>query len=337
VAELLKKAGYVCGGFGKWGLGTVGTEGVPEKQGFDVFFGYYHQVHAHSYYTSHLFRNSVRVPLPGNEKNRRRQYSHNEIYREAVAFIRDNAEKPFFCYLPWTPPHAKYEFPRDDPVWDWYNDKPWNQPAKVAAAMDSLMDRQIGEITALLKELGIYENTIMFFCSDNGAAKRFDGIHNSSGEMQGFKRSMHEGGIRVPFIVRWPGRIKPGTVSVLPVYFPDVMPTLAELAGIEKDLPEEIDGLSIVPTLLGKGKQKRHEYLFWEHGGTRAVRSGKWKGILKKGKPIAVYDLSNDIGERNDLARDHPDIAKRLSRYIREAWTEPRNQKEPRRVKNKKK
>ena len=247
VAELLKKAGYATGGFGKWGLGNQGKDGAAERQGFDLFFGYYNQWHAHTYYT-HLFRNSEKVDLNG-------RYTHHAIYDETIKFIKAHGrgDHPFFCYCPWTPPHGAYQIPEDEPAWALYKDKPWDKSAKVVAAMDSMMDRQVGEILDLLRELGIDENTIVFFTSDNGAAKRFDGVHNSCGKMKGRKRSMNEGGIRVPMVVRWPGKIKPGSVSDLPWYFPDVMPTLAELAGVSKEVPADIDGISIVPTLLGEG------------------------------------------------------------------------------------
>ncbi len=320
VAEVLKKSGYLTGGFGKWGLGNQGKNGAAERQGFDLFFGYYNQWHAHTYYT-HLFRNSERVELNG-------RYTHHAIYDETIKFIKASAAtgKPFFCYCPWTPPHAAYQIPADEPAWALYKDKPWDKSAQVAAAMDSMMDRQVGEILALLKKLGIDENTIVFFTSDNGAAKRFDGIHNSCGKMTGHKRSLNEGGIRVPMVVRWPGKIKPGSVSDLPWYFPDVMPTLAELAGVAKEVPEGIDGISIVPTLLGSGQQKKHEFLYW-HSGSHAVRMGKWKGIGRPGR-VRLYDLSTDIGEKTDLADKHPDIARKLGEFMAAAYEEPRPQKD---------
>ncbi len=318
VAEVLKKAGYATGAFGKWGLGNQGKDGAAERQGFDVFFGYYNQWHAHTYYT-HLFRNSEKVELDG-------RYTHHAIYDETIKFIKENKDGPFFCYCPWTPPHAAYQIPEDEPAWALYKDKPWNHAAKVAAAMDSMMDRQVGEIIALLKKLGIDGKTIMFFTSDNGAAQRFDGIHNSCGKMTGHKRSMNEGGIRVPMIVRWPGKIKAGTVSDLPWYFPDVMPTLAQLAGVSGDVPKDIDGISIVPTLLGKGEQKMHKYLFWNSGAS-AVRMDNWKGIGKPGA-VRLYDLSKDIGEKSNLASQHPDIARKLGEFMAEAMVAPRSQKD---------
>ena len=319
VAEVLKKAGYATGAFGMWGLGNQGKDGAAERQGFDLFFGYYNQWHAHTYYT-HLFRNSEKVELNG-------RYTHHAIFDETIKFIRDNYKKPFFLYCPWTPPHAAYQIPEDEPAWQIYKDKPWKQPEQCAAAMDTMMDRQIGEIVELLKELGIYENTVIFFTSDNGAAKRFDGVHNSCGIMQGQKRSLHEGGIRVPMIVHWPGKIKPGMESDLPWYFPDVMPTLADIAGVSDAVPAGIDGISVLPTLLGKGKQQTRGYMYWESGKTRAVRSGKWKGLLT-GSALELFDLSVDMGEQNDLAAKHPDIAKRLQKYADEAHVAPRSQKD---------
>jgi len=333
VADVLKKAGYITGGFGKWGLGNEGSQGAAEKHGFDTFFGYYNQGHAHDYYTTHLFRNSERVDLASpnshysvNDKGRtehKSRYSHYAIYDETVKFIKESAksEKPFFCYAPWTLPHANYEIPEDDPAWALYKDKPWIVRAKLVAAMDSIADRHVGEILNLLKELGIDENTIVFFTSDNGASRNWDGIHDLCGELKGIKGSMNEGGIRVPMIVRWPGKIKAGTVSDLPCYFPDVMPTLAELAGVSKEVPENTDGISIMPTLLGKEGQKKHEYLYWRG----AIRMENWKGVGKPGK-LALYDLSADIGETTNLADKHPEIVSKLSGLMEKAWTPPRSQ-----------
>ena len=344
IAEVLRKAGYATGGFGKWGLGDVGTAGVAEKQGFDVFFGYYHQVHAHYYYTPYLWRNSERVRLSGNEGGKKEQYTHNEIFRETIRFIRENKDRPFFCYAPWTPPHGKYEFPQDDPAWLMYKDKPWPNDAKVVAAMDTMLDRHVGKVLEVLKELGLEKKTIVFFCSDNGAARRFDDVHNSCGPMKGLKRSMYEGGIRVPMIARWPGKVKPGTISSLPWYFPDVMPTLAELAGATKHVPAGIDGISVVPTLLGQRaagrKQKEHEYLFWEHRGSMAARMGNWKAVLAlkkktKERQLELYDLSKDIGEKNNLAEKYPKIAAKMKAIIEQAYTQPRPQTEPKKPKGK--
>lgn len=319
IAEVLKKAGYATGGFGKWGLGNQGKPGAAENQGFDVFYGYYNQWHAHTYYT-HLFHNSKKV----NENKRYTQYS---IFEESIKFIKANKEKPFFLYCPWTPPHSKYEIPESDESWQLYKDKPWSKEAKVAAAMDSMIDRHVGEILKILKEFNIDDKTIVFFTSDNGAAKRFDTVHHSCGKMQGHKRSLHEGGIRVPMIVRWPGKITAGSTSDFPWYFPDVMPTLAELASISNEVPQNIDGISIVPTLLGKGQQKQHEYMFWDFRNMRAVRQGPWK-VLRKGNKIFLFDISKDLAEKNDLSQKYPDILKKLSPYLTSAYKEPRSQKD---------
>ncbi len=343
VADVLKKAGYATGGFGKWGLGNQGKKGAAERHGFDVFFGYYNQWHAHTYYT-HLFRNSKKVELDG-------RYTHYAITDETLKFIKDNAGRPFFCYAPWTLPHGPYQFPEDDPAWDLYKDKSWPRDAKVVAAMVSLVDRNVGEIVKLLKELDRDRDTIIFFTSDNGAA-RHDGIHNSGEGMRGGKGTLWEGGIRVPMIVRWPGKIKAGAVSDLPWYFPDVMPTLAELAGIPDQTPDDIDGISIVPTLLGKGEQKKHEYLYWNRTWTHAeaVRMGKWKGIRRntgfKENPndpanrgmwkamehtpgkVELYDLSKDRAEKNNVAGKHPEIARKLAELMDQSWVKPRSQKD---------
>ncbi len=199
-----------------------------------------------------------------------------------------------------------------------------------------MIDRHVGEILKLLRELKIDDKTIVFFCSDNGAAKRFDGIHNSSGPMKGFKRSLYEGGIRVPLIARWPGRIKPGTTSDLPCYFPDVMPTLAQLANATKLVPPDIDGISVVATLSGKGKQSKHEYLYWEFGRTRAVRMGRFKAIRKnENAKVELYDLAKDIGETNDISSEHLDIAKKLGAILNDAHADPRPQIEPKKPKGK--
>lgn len=332
VSSVLKKAGYATGGFGKWGLGNQGTQGAAEKHGFDTFFGYYNQVHAHDYYTSHLFRNSERVELEGpahavisngERIERKGRYSHYAIHEETLKFIRESAKggKPFFCYAPWTPPHSLLDIPEADPAWALYKDKPWHGRAKTVAAMISMVDRHVGDILKLLKELKIDDKTIVFFTSDNGSSRNWEGVLDSSGELKGAKRSMNEGGIRVPMIVRWPGKIKAGAQSDLPCYFPDVMPTLAELAGVSAEVPEDVNGISIVPTLLGTGEQKQHEYLYWRG----AIRMGNWKGLGKPGS-LKLYDLAKDVSEQNDLSAQHPEMVSKFSTLMTQAWTEPRSQ-----------
>ncbi len=343
VAEVLKQAGYRCGGFGKWGLGDVRTSGVPEKQGFDVFFGYYHQIHAHDYWTDYLWRNSEKIDMTG-EKGSAERYTHYRIFEQTMDFIRQNKDRPFFCYAPWTPPHGKFQIPEDEPVWAMYKDKEWPKDAKVAAAMDTMVDRHVGELLGLLKELGIDERTVVFFCSDNGAAFRFEGVLDSSGPLRGRKRDMYEGGIRVPMIVRWPGKIRAGQVSEHVWYFADVMPTLAELAGAGKYVPGGIDGISVVPALLGRAEeQKKHEYLYWEwhlydwskrenvpNGLMQAVRMGKWKAVRHRSdEAFELYDLEKDVGEENNLAGQHSGVMRKIEAYIKRTRVEPRPQIEP--------
>ncbi|MBT3190937.1 MAG: arylsulfatase, partial [Verrucomicrobia bacterium] len=359
VASLLKRAGYATGGFGKWGLGDVGTTGVPEKHGFDTFFGYYHQVHAHTYYPRYLIRNSRKVPLLGNTDDyfTGQTFSHNLIHEEGLKFIRENAStastssgqagsaqaKPFFLYLPWTPPHGHWGMPENDPSWQKYKDKKWDaknqrgkHDAQMYAAMVEMVDRQIGEIMALLKELDIDEKTIVFVCGDNGGQPYFKNQNHPHGflapnlnprtgeRFRGGKGNFYEGGLRIPFMVRWPGHIEPGIVSGHLGYFPDIMPTLAELT---KAGPcKTTDGISIVPTLLGPGvtgrKQEQHDYLYWEDPKSSAVRMGSWKAI-KPGKHggFELYDLSKDIEELNDVAQQHPDILSKMMAFAKSAHT----------------
>ena len=259
----LESAGYATGGFGKWGCGGRGSTGVPEDHGFDVFFGYYDQVHAHTYYPPYLVRNSEEVPLKNNRgRSDGETYSHYVIHEAAMKFIRDNKDQPFFCYMPITPPHGMFDIPDDDPAWQIYKDKPWPDQAKRYAAMVTMVDRQVGEVLDLLRELELEDNTIVFFCGDNGGNDYFRdqqhprGFHNANKhpktgvEFRGTKGTLYEGGLRIPMIARWPGKIAAGRVSDLLWYFPDVLPTVAELTGTKA--PGDIDGISIVPELLGE-------------------------------------------------------------------------------------
>ncbi len=336
IASVLKRAGYATGGFGKWGCGGRGSTGVPEKHGFDVFFGYYDQVHAHSYYTPYLIRNSKEVPLPGNHgEHEGRTYSHYVIVKEAKRFIVKNKNRPFFCYLAVTPPHGWFDIPETDPAWALYKDKPWPEGAKKYAAMVAMLDRHVGEIIRLLYKLGIAENTIVFFTSDNGgfpyfADKRHPyGFHaptvnpRTGKAFRGHKGNLYEGGLRVPMIVWWPGMIRPGRVSEFIWYFPDVMPTLAELAGASW-LPRDVDGISVVPEILGEDlvgrRQERHRYLYWELYGQVAVRAGRWKAVRpKEGADWELYDIESDPWEARNLAKRRPDVLERLKRFAEEA------------------
>lgn len=337
IASILKDIGYATGGFGKWGCGGRDSTGVPEKHGFDVFFGYYDQVHAHSFYPPYLIRNSEEVELAGNPGGRTGQtYSHYAIMDEALEFIRTNKKQPFFCYLPITPPHGMYDIPADDPAWELYRDDEWvkaadvPQDAKNYAAMVTMVDRNVGQVLDLLRELNLEDNTIVFFTGDNGGQDRFRSKEYPRGyfgpnvdpktgvEFRGGKGNLYEGGLRIPFIVRWPGRIKAGSVSDLLFYQPDVLPTLADLTGAR--VPGDIDGLSFLPELIGSQaagrKQQKHEFLYWEYGSQVAVRMGKWKAIQpKKNAAWELYDLDADISEANDIATNHPDILARMQAF----------------------
>ena len=305
IPKLLKKAGYATACIGKWGLGYPGSEGDPTRQGFDHFFGYNCQRQAHSYYPEHLWRNDEKVMLEGNAGGKQHQYSHDLLTAEALAFIRRQRQGPFFLYLPYTIPHARFQVPDLGA----YAEKPWTATQKAIAAMISRMDRDIGSLLGLAKELGIERNTLVVFASDNGSAggdllKRFGG----AGPFRGQKGTLYEGGLRVPMIARWPGRIAPGSVSDHVSAFQDMMPTLAELAGVT--IGEPTDGLSFVPTLLERGEQPRHEYLYWELKDNRAVRMGRWKAVRTR-KGLELFDLNDDVAEKKNVAAQHPDIVEK--------------------------
>lgn len=335
IASMLKAQGYATGGFGKWGCGGRGSTGVPEKHGFDTFFGYYDQVHAHSYYPPYLIHNSEEVPLAGNHGGREGQtYSQYVIHDAALKFIRQHASEPFFAYLPYTPPHGLFDIPDDDPAWDIYRNKPWPEPAQRYAAMTTMIDREVGEIQALLEELGIAENTLVFFSGDNGGADYFKtkeyprGIHGANKnpqtgvEFRGKKGNLYEGGIRVPFFAYWPGRIAPGGVSDYLGYFPDILPTIAEVAGAQA--PRDIDGLSLLPTLIGDSaaghKQAQHEYLYWETGNWTAIRQGPWRAVRPgRNKAWQLYNITADPSESEDLALAEPSTLDKLAALAKDA------------------
>jgi arylsulfatase A-like enzyme len=324
IASVLKKQGYATGGFGKWGCGGRGSTGVPENHGFDEFFGYYDQVHAHTYYPPYLIRNSKEVPLDGNDgKEKQRTYSHYEIHKAAINFITTKSEKPFFAYLPYTPPHGAFQIPDTDPAWALYKDKPWPEPARRYAAMVTMLDRQLGEILDLLKDLKIDQHTLVIFCGDNGGADYFAsseyarGVHSANRhpktglEYRGKKGELYEGGLRIPFVAHYPAGIKPGRTTEVLAYFPDLLPTFAELAGAE--LPQGIDGVSLVPTLRGRGEQMQHDFLYWEFNGWTAVRQGNWRAVKPRNTTAwELYDVSRDASETKNLAEEQPKILSRM-------------------------
>ncbi|HKB06302.1 MAG TPA: arylsulfatase [Gemmataceae bacterium] len=339
--KLLKAKGYATGAMGKWGLGSPENSGDPAKQGIDHFFGYYCQAHAHNHYPRYVWRNGAQILVDGNDGSATgKQYTQDLFEAEALRIVREHKDGPFFLYLPFTVPHLALQVP-DDSLAEYkgkfeetpYRGKqyqPHGTPRAAYAAMITRMDRSVGRLMDLLKELKLDENTLVIFSSDNGAIGGFAGTDNqffkSNGDLRGMKGSLYEGGIRTPLIARWPGRIKPGTMTDLPTAFWDVLPTLCEVAGAE--VPTDIDGLSFLPTLLGKKGQKRHEHLYWEfpsYGGQQAVRAGKWKAVrqnLAKGPSgTELYDLGTDPAESRNLAASEPDVVKRLEAAMRAEHT----------------
>lgn len=330
VAEILQGAGYDTALFGKWGLGHEGSMGVPTRQGFNQFFGYLDQSHAHNYYPSFLISGENRTPLPNevpNEGNagqgvasRKIAYSHDLIANAAVSYL-EKVNSPFFLYLALTTPHANNEAKQagmETPGYDEYAELDWPEAQKGHAAMISRMDRDIGRIFYTLRSRGLDRNTLVLFSSDNGPHREGGNdpdFNDSNGPFRGIKRDFYDGGVRVPTIAWWPGRIAPGSSSDHIGYFADFMPAAAELAGVEA--PTARDGISFVPELLGrKAEQKKHDHLYWEfyeRGSSQAVRLGRWKGIAQPfGGPLELYDLRDDPGEQTDVAARNPAVVKRI-------------------------
>ena len=328
IAEVLKQTGYACGGVGKWSLGGAGSAGRATNQGFDMWFGYLDQDEAHYYYPETLDDNDGKWKMPGNSKSHE-FHSHDLLTDRALVFIEKNKERPFFLYAAYTVPHwsaeeedaTQYPVPSDAP----YTDKPWTQREKNYAAMITRMDKDVGRILALIKRLGLDEETLVIFTSDNGpwseAPKRFD----SGGPLRGYKRDLYEGGIRVPLIARWPGKVPTGKVSDEIIAFWDLMPTFAEAAGAK--CPEGINGKSALDAILGGKRKTPQPYLYWDYGHCRprymqAVRLGRWKGIRPgQGKSLELYDLQTDLGETRDVAADHPEVVERIEKIMETAVT----------------
>ncbi len=336
VAEILKEAGYATGLVGKWGLGGPGSTGIPNRQGFDYFFGYLCQRHAHNYYPEFLFRNTDRVPLPGNKVDNSRedgagmaveqgQYAYDLCAEEALQFVERHKDRPFFLYFSPTIPHANNEAGNkgmEVPSLGDYADLDWPEPQKGHAAMISRLDADVGRLLAKLQELGLDETTLVFFTSDNGPHREGGAnpnFNDSNGPLRGIKRNLYDGGIRVPMIARWPRKIRPGTETEHVSAFWDFLPTACEAAGIAA--PENLDGLSYLPTLLGDdARQKKHEYLYWKYSGTRAVRMGKWKAVGQPtGSRFELYDLEADLGESKNVAADNPQIVARMKSIMETA------------------
>jgi len=343
VAEVLKEAGYATGITGKWGLGEPGTSGIPNRKGFDEWLGFLNQRNAHSYYPEYLWQNEKKVMLEGNAGGKREEYCHDMFSEFAVDFIRRHKDEPFFLYFASTIPHVELAVPEDSiaAYRGKFPEKPFKgssdhycsqaTPHAAYAGMVSRLDGDVGKILDEIKKCGIEEDTIVIFTSDNGPEKKAGAdprFFDSNGPMKGVKRDLYEGGIRVPLIVRWKGQVQQGSQCGHACAFWDFMPTFAELG--DGKCPDGIDGLSIVPSLMGDAaEQKKHEFLYWEfheQGKKQAVRMGDWKGVRTNvyKRPNAnweLYDLADDIGERHNIAGKHPQVVERIKNYVAECRT----------------
>ena len=358
IAEVLKEQGYTTGAFGKWGLGMAETQGSPLKQGFDYFFGFLCQKFAHRYYPTYLWENNQKYPLPGNDWTEMVTYAPDVIQEKTLQFIRDNKDQPFFAYVPHIIPHAETVAPQDS-FYNLYKGKfeetPWygneggwmsndygapdfevkdyasqEEPRAVFAAMVSRLDHHVGEIMALLKELEIDNNTLVIFTSDNGPHKEGGAdpdFFDSNGGLRGYKRDLYEGGIRVPMIARWPGKIAPDTKTDHQSAFWDVMPTICEITNAT--VPDSIDGISFLPTLLNQNNQLKHPYLYWEFhemGGRQAIIKGNWKLVkynVLSSELITteLYNIEIDPREINNVANESPELVSELENLLSNART----------------
>ena len=352
VARVLQQAGYATGLIGKWGLGEADSAGQPLKQGFDYHYGFLNQTHAHNHYPNFLWRNGEKVTLPNDlvplgqaegagYSKQRAVYAGDLFAQEAQAFVEKNQAKPFFLFYSVVTPHANNERSRElgdgneVPDLEPYASLPWSEAHKAHAAMVTRLDRDVGALLALLKRLKLDERTLVMFSSDNGPHREggpnYDpAFFTPSGPYTGMKRSLTDGGIRVPFLARWPGKIAAGQVSNHVGYFGDLMATWSELAGAKT--PAKIDSLSLVPTLLGRGTQSKHEFLYWEfyeQGVSQAVLlNGRWKALRLKATtaPVQLFDLTADVAEKNDVAAANAPVVTRATeimktaRYDNEYW-----------------
>lgn len=348
VAEMLKTAGYNTALIGKWGLGEAGSTGMPNKQGFDYFFGYLNQIRAHNSYPDFLWRNEEKIPLDneieiiqetyakgiGSVARKKNTHSHDLFTDEALNFIENNQDSCFFLYLAYTIPHANNEGIRmgqigmEVPDLGIYKEKDWPQAQKAHAAMITYLDKDVGRILDKLNILGIDQRTLVIFTSDNGPHAEGGAdpaFFNSNGPLKGMKRELYEGGIRVPMIAWWPNKIAPGTESHHISAFWDFLPTACELAQVNNPIT---DGISFLPELVGNA-QPSHEYLYWEfmeRGGRQAIRKGKWKAVkydmsANPDVPIQLYDLGKDLGEENDISAEYPEMVSELKSLMNSSRT----------------
>ena len=345
VARVLRDAGYATGLVGKWGLGEQNTAGDPQKQGFDYFFGFYNQTHAHNHFPSHLWRNGIQVPLPNDlvkvgdvpgagYAKEPKVYADDLCAQESLDFITRHKARPFFLFVSLVTPHANNERSRElnegneVPDQGIYAGKPWKETEKNHAAMVTRLDRDVGALLAHLKQLGLDERTLVMFSSDNGPHREGGADYNPaffevSGPLTGLKRSLTDGGIRVPFLARWPGQIAAGTVAPHVGYFGDLMATWAEVGGAARPPEHAADSISLVPTLLGRGAQPKHAHLYWEfyeQGISQALLlDGRWKALRLKTltAPIQLFDLTHDIAERTDVAAKNPALVARATELFK--------------------
>ena len=349
--KILRKSGYVTGAFGKWGLGYPGSEGDPMNH-FDVFYGFNCQRLGHHYYPYHLWDNDQKVMLEGNAGKQKNQYAPELIHERVLQFIEDNKDKPFFCYVPSIIPHAEliapeeymvqfrgklepetpYEGLDDGPKYRLGGYESQQEPHAAFAAMIKLLDDQVGEIVAKVEDLGLMEDTLIIFTTDNGPHREGGAdpdYFDSNGPLQGYKRDLYEGGIRVPMIAAWEGVIHPGSRSDHVSAFWDVLPTVLDMAEVE--VPDGLDGISFLPTLNGNlDSQVQHDFLYWEfheRGGRQAIRKGNWKavryGVLEnRDAPIQLFDLSSDLGETNDISEFYPQVVEEMKMIFKTARTE---------------
>ncbi|OHX64801.1 arylsulfatase [Flammeovirga pacifica] len=352
VAEVMKDAGYTTGAFGKWGLGFIGSEGDAINQGFDTFYGYNCQRVAHRYYPEYLWDNDQKDFLPGNDWTNKVTYAPDVIQEKTLEFIEDNKNKPFFVYVPFTLPHAELIAPADSVINKFkgkYPETPHDEtkrytsdygpnikkemycpqetPHAAFASMIYTLDIYVGQIVDKVEELGIADNTIIMFASDNGPHEEGGAdpaFFNSGGNLRGVKRDLYEGGVRTPFIVKWPNKIKAGETSTHISAFWDVLPTLADIVGIEVSAPT--DGISFLPTLMGQEQKESHPYMYWElpvRGGRQAVRLNQWKGvkynITKPNARLELYNLENDPEETEDVSAQYPEVVKEIEKIMVDA------------------
>lgn len=330
LAEVLKDAGYVTGGVGKWSLGDPGTVGDATSQGFDMWFGYQNQDHAHYYFPEYLDDSeapSGRINYPGNSKTRH-VYSHDALTGRALKFITENAGQPFFLYAAYTVPHFSSPLEDEDrlavPDLGPYEEKDWSLAAKKYASMVSRLDYDVGRIIHLIDSVGLAENTLIIFTSDQGplGTGPYEEL-NSNGSLRGSKRTLHEGGIRIPFIVRWKDTVSENSLNDQVITFWDMLPTLAEVAGLP--FYSGADGVSVLESFYGESVRNTHDYLYWDYGHTRnrydqAVRLGSWKAIRHGvGGPIQLYDLNFDLSEEKDVAVENPEIVKKVEHIMNSA------------------